>query len=589
MNWDVPPSQISSAEPTGSDRLDSWKEIAAYLKRDVRTVHRWEAEEGLPVRRHLHKKRGTVYAYKAELEEWWNARQPQIQQEESAAPVVRQHFGPARIVTLTLAVALLVAVAGYLTRCPASPPRPPLTGRLTLVVLPFENPGNDPEQQYFSDGLTEEMITELGKLQPERLGVIARASAMRYKGSGKGIQQIARELGVDYVLESSVRRSDNTVRITARLVQARDQTQLWAQSYERELQDMLEVQSEVARAISKEISLQLSPEQQLRLAAARQVDPEAHEAYLKGLYFFGKFTPSGMQKSVEFLQEAIRKQPDHAKAYARMARAYGLLGNFGTLPPEDAYPRQKGAAQKALELDAALDEARSALGWSKLFYDRDWAGARDEFRRATELSPNSATAHQGLATYFVSQGQFDQALAEILQAQRLDPINLSIKADVGWYLFYARRTDESIAHLQKVLEMDANFSIARLFLAFAFEQKKMFGPAIVEHKEALRLFDHTASRMALLGSAYALAGREREARQVLAKLKALPRGQYVSPYNTALIYVGLADHDAAFRWLEMAYRDHAWMMVFLKVDPRLDRLRSDSRFTDLLRRMRLAS
>lgn len=567
-------------------RLDSWKEIAAYLKRDVRTVYRWEAEEALPVRRHIHKKRATVYAYKAELEAWSNARQPGIEVQESARSAGKAHLY-SKIVVPALILCLLLSVAGYLARNRLWSTRPANKGKIMLVVLPFENQSEDPEQEYFSDGMTEEMTTKLDNLQPERLGVIARTSAMQYKRSAKGIPQIAQELGVDYVLESSVLRSAGRVRITARLIQARDQTNVWAQTYERDFHDVLKLQAEVARAISDEIALQLTPTQQHRLMSPLAVNPDAHEAYLKGLFFWNKFTQAGMTKSIEYFKQAIQLEPSYAQAYARMARAYGLLGNFGTLRPEQAYPQQKEAALKALELDATLDEAHSALGWTKVFYERDWSGARDEFQRAVELSPNSATAHQGYAMYFIAMGQFDQSQAEILRAQELDPVNLNIKADVGWFLFYARRTDESIAQLQNVLEMDPNFSMAHGFLASVYQQKGMHKQSIDECETAIRL-DDNKNRTALLGYAYAVAGKKREARQVLRQLEDLSHDRYISPYSMALIYVGLGERDEAFLWLEKAFQDRFWMMAFLKVDPRLDALRSDPRFTDLLRRMGLS-
>ena len=227
------------------------------------------------------------------------------------------------------------------------------------------------------------------------------------------------------------------------MIQARDQTLLWAQTFERQLGDVPKLQGEIARAISKEISLQLTPNQEARLASARPINPDALEAYLKGLFFWNKFTTTGFKKSIEYFQQATEKEPGYARAYARMARAYGVLGHFGALRPEQAYPRQTEAALKALEFDPSLDEAHCALGWSKLFYERDWAGARQEFQRAVDLNVNSATAHQAYATYFVSMGEFDQAMSEILKAQELDPVSLNIKTDVAWFLFFARRPDES--------------------------------------------------------------------------------------------------------------------------------------------------
>ncbi len=582
LDEDKHPPAPGATEPPDSDRLDSWKEIATYLKRDVRTVHRWEAEQGLPVRRHLHKKRGTVYAYKSELEAWWNARQPSGEESENTVQETARY--PGKLVVAALILISIVAVIGYLARGRISSTPQPNPGGVTLLVLPFDNPDKDPEQEYFSDGMTEEMIAELAKLQPGRLGVIARTSAMQYKASGKGIAQIARELRIDYVLESSVRRSGRQIRITARLVEARNQTQVWAHTYERELRDVLAMQSELASAISREIALQLTPQQKLRLTAAGPVDPDAYEAYLRGLYYFDKLNEPGLQKSIEYFQQAIAKQPEYAPPYSRMARAYGLLGNFSAVRPEMAYPPQRDAALKALELDSGLYEAYCALGWTKLFYDRDWQGARSDFERAVELAPNSALARQAYATYFVIVGEFDRALAEIRRAQQLDPISLHIMSDVGFYLFFARRTDESIAQLQKVLEMDPNFSIAHFCLAQAFAQKRMFDQSIAEFELALKSSAGT-NRLIMLGYAYASAGNARQARQVMARMRALPGEPYVSPYYAALIYSGLGQTDRAFESLEVAYRDRYWLMAFLKADPRLDPLRADPRFADLLRRM----
>ena len=465
----------------------------------------------------------------------------------------------------------------------------PQAGRVVLLVLPIENASGNPEEQYFSDGMTEEMITELANLRPERLRVIPRPSAARIKSSGKDIYQMARELGVDYVLESSIYRFNDRVRINARLIDIRDDSHLWARSYERELRDVLSLQNQVARSISQEIALQLNSADQIQPAIVPQINPEAHEAYLKGLFYFDKFSESGMKTSIEYLRQASEKQPGYAPPYARMARAYGVLGNFNSLRPEEAYPKEKEAALKALEIDSRLAEARTALGWAKLFYDRDWNGARDEFQRAVELGPDYAIAHQGYAIYFVSMGQFDRAEAEILHAQQLDPINLNIKCDVGWILFFSRRTDESIVQLKQVVEMEPTYSIAHVFLALAYQQKGMFDQAVVEAQKAVALFEGNEHRIATLGDAYARAGKKKEARAILARLNKASRDRYISPYTIGLIYASLGQTEKALDWLEKAYDDRFWMMAFLKVDPRLDPLRSHPRFIELMRRSGLAS
>ena len=487
-----------------------------------------------------------------------------------------------RNVVLVSLIIAAVILLGYFTYTRIWTRKSTQTGKIVLLVLPFENPSGNPEEQFFSDGMTEEMITELANLQPDRLRVIARTSAVRAKSSGKSIDQFAHELGADYVLESSVYRVNDRVRINTRLFKATDLSPLWAQAYDRELHDVLALQDEIARSISQEIALQLNAAN--KPVTVRPIDPEAHEAYLKGLYFFDKLTEPAMKTSIEYFQRAIEKEPGYAAPYARMARAYGLLGNFNSLRPEDAYPKEKEAALKALEIDGRLAEARAALGWAKLFYDRDWDGAREEFQKAVDLNPNLASAHQAYATYFVCMGQFDRGEAEILKAQELDPINLNIKADVGWNRFFARRTDEAIAQLKQVVQMDPNFSIAHTFLAHAYEQKGMFDEAIREAQKAVELLDGSEHRLGNLGDAYARAGRKEDAQSILARLKKASRDHYISPYQTGLIYASLGQPDEALEWLERAYNDRFWMMAFLKVDPRWDSLRSNPRFIDILRR-----
>lgn len=500
---------------------------------------------------------------------------------------LRSFTGAGAILLLVLVTGLLgVGYFMYKRIWSQTAPHP---GKIVLLVLPFENASGNSEEQYFSDGMTEEMITELANLRPERLRVIPRPSAARIKSSGKDIYQTARELGVDYVLESSIYRFNARVRINARLINIRDDSHVWAHSYERELRDVLSLQNEVARSISQEIALQLNSADQIQPTIVPQINPEAHEAYLKGIFYFDKFSESGMKTSIEYLQQAIEKEPGYAPPYARMARAYGVLGNFNSVRPEEAYPKQKEAALKALEIDGRLSEARAALGWTKLFYDRDWNGAREEFERAIQLNPNYAIAHQGYATYLVSMGEFNRAEAEILQAQQLDPVNLNIKCDVGWILFFARRTDESIAQLKQVVDMDPNYAIARVFLACAFAQKGMYEEAVAEARNAVALFESNEHRIASLGDAYARAGKKQEAREILTRLMKVSRDHYISPYTTGLIYASLGETDEALDWLEKAYDDRFWMMAYLKVDPRWDPLRSHPRFIDILRRTGLSS
>ena len=315
------------------------------------------------------------------------------------------------------------------------------------------------------------------------------------------------------------------------------------------------------------------------------MNPVAHDLYLRAMFFLNKKTVDGMRRSIDYFQQAIDKDPGYAMPYVGIAQASCLLGNYTVLAPEEAYPRTKAAAARALELDDAIAEAHTELAWAKLFYDRDWSGAEREFQRALELDPNNAIAHQGYAMYFVAMGQFNEALDEMKRAEKLDPVSLHITADRGWFLFYARRPDEAIAQLQKALEMDPSFGMAHFFLGDAYVQKDMFDQAIAEFQKGVTLVGGSPARSGALGHAYAMAGKRREAIDLLGKLKLSSRQQYVSPYAVALIYIALGDKNRAFAWLEKAYRDRYWMMTFLKVDPRLDPLRSDPRFQDLLRRM----
>lgn len=569
---------------SSGDRLNSWKEIAAYLKREVRTLHRWEIEEGLPIHRHLHKKRGSVYAYRSELEAWWNERRVHLDEPERAAP---RGWDWRKTVLAGTLLLVVLGGSGYLLQQRARIHARLRNGRIMLAVLPFEDLSGDSQQEYFSDGLTEEMIALLGNLNPRQMAVIARSSSMRYKHTNKGAGQIGRELGVDYLLEGSVRRDGGRVRVTAELIQLSDETHLWAHSYERDQYDILALQSEVARAIAREIQVKLTSTEQTRLAGARATEPEAHEAYLKGLYFWNKYTEEGMRESMRYFQQAIQKDRRYAEAYTGLSACYEILGNFSALPPDEAYPQAKAASSKALEIDDTLSEAHTQLGYAVMFYDHDWSRAEGEFERALELNPSSANGHRGLAQYFLSSGRADEALAEIRRARDLDPVSLNINFDQGWYLYFARKPDEAIVQLRKTLEMDPNFLVAHYAMAGAYEEKGEFDQAIAEYEFTIAQSRDSTSRLGSLGHAYAVAGRTEEARQVLIRMKEVSTHRYLSPYHTALVYAGLGEKDEAFAWLEKAYKDHFWMLAFLKVDPRLDGLRSDPHFQDLLRRVGL--
>lgn len=407
---------------------------------------------------------------------------------------------------------------------------------------------------------------------------------MRYRGTRKPAQEIARDLNVDAIIEGTVLRSGNRVRITARLIQAEPETQLWAETYKRDLRDIMLLQDDVARQIANEIRVKLTPQEQVRLANARPVRPQAQEAYLKGRYLFNQRTDQGMQKSIGFLQQAVDLDSRYALAYAGLADSYIVLTTYGLLRPDEAYPKAEKAAKKALEIDDTLAEAHTALGFAQTCYDRDWPAAERGFHRALELNTNYATAHQWYAEYLTILGQAERAIAEVKRARDLDPLSLIVNAGLGRVLRDARHFDEATEQCKKTVELDPNFAHGHWCLGLSYLGKARNTDAILELQKARALGEGPIALWAL-GYAYAIAGRKAEAREVLAELRRQSQDGYVSPYFTAGIYAGLGEKDRAFEWLNKAYEQRD--CVTPKMDPFLDSLRSDPRFRDLLRRLNL--
>ena len=461
--------------------------------------------------------------------------------------------------------------------------RVPLPRIQSIAVLPLENLSRDPEQEYFADGMTDELITNLSKIAS--LKVISRTSVMQYKGAKKPLREIAQALGVDGVIEGSVFRAGDRVRITAQLIHAATDRHLWAESYERDLSDVMALQGEVSRAIAGEVKAALTPQEQARLANTRPVNPDAHEAYLKGRYYWNLRTEEGLKKSIEYFQQAIEKDPSYALAYAGLAGSYGVMATWNVMAPKEAYPRQKAAALKALEIDETLAEAHASLGLVREDYDWDWMGAEKEFKRAIELNPGYATAHQWYAEYLSEMGRYNEAIAEAKRAQELDPLSLIINADGGLVFFYARRYDEAIAQCRRTLELNAGFYPAHLYLGWAYEQKKRYAEAISEYQKAIALQQGNPTLAAHLARGYAAAGKRTEALNIISQLGQLSKGRYVSPYVIAQVYTALDDPDRAFQWLEKAYQERDSDLDELKTEPGFDSLRPDPRFQDLLRHM----
>lgn len=491
------------------------------------------------------------------------------------------------------AAILVLALVAWFYRSRAPVRSQASGGRLMLAVLPFVNLTGDAGEEYFSDGLTEEMIAQLGSLDPQHLGVIARTSVMHYKNSEKPLKQIGRELGVQYVLEGSVRRDSNRVRIAAQLIQANDQTHVWAREYDRELTGLLALQGEIAREIATEIQTTLGEEHKLNAARgpATRSDTtsyEAYDLYLKGRYFWNKRTAAGFQQAAEYFQQAIVKDPDYARAYAGLADTFGLMSTWSLVPQNEFMPKARAAALRALALNDTLAEAHTSLALIAENYDYDWATAEKEFQRAIQLNPDYATAHQWYAEYLSWQGRFEEALAESERARQLDPMSLIIASDHGAILYYSRQYDRAIAQCRAVLDMDPNFPRARGFLFTAYVEEGRF----MEAQDALAQ-GHTPadSPWTWAGRAYLYGrwGRTTEAQQALAKFELLAP-KLRSDRTVAELYAyGPAGHkDKVIGILRKAYSEHSNAVVALKVDPSYDWLRSDPRFQDLLRQLGLS-
>jgi TolB-like protein/DNA-binding winged helix-turn-helix (wHTH) protein/Flp pilus assembly protein TadD len=481
-------------------------------------------------------------------------------------------------------VALLV-VLGIFTVWVLRPGSHPPPVIRSLAVLPLENLSGDASQEYFSDGMTDELITELGQISGLR--VISRTSVMTYKGAHKSLPQIARELNVDSVVEGTVLRSGNQVRITAQLILAAADKHLWAQSYEGDLRDTLALQAKVARSIAGEIRIELTPHEQAVLKNAKRVIPEAYEAYLKGRYFWNKRTADGLKKAADYFNQAVEKDPSYAQAYAGLADSYALLGDweYAILAPKEAYPRAKAAATKALELDSTLGEAHISLAFCLDGFDWDWESAGREFRRGIELNPGYATGHHWYAWHLTALGRNDEAVAEMKKAASLDPLSLIISADLAEELLIAHRYDEAITQSRKTMDLDPRFAVAHYELGQAFVQKHMYNDAIAELQKAIALSGGSSTCTSNLAYAYAVSGMKNEAVRILNDLKNRSNHAFSNAPEIALVYVGLDEKDQAMAWLERAYAERFSPGVLLR--PAFDPLRSDPRFQDLLRRIGL--
>ena len=495
----------------------------------------------------------------------------------TVAPKHRLWFKRRVIVALILVLSLSI-LAAWLFRLRDHPP----TGIRSLAVLPLDNLSGDVSQDYFADGMTDELITDLAQIRALR--VISRTSVMMYKGARKPLPVIARELNVDAVVEGTVLRSGEQIRITAQLIQAPVDKHLWAESYEGDLHDTLALQKKVASAIAEHIRIELTPKEQAVLKNAKAVSPEAYEAYLKGRYFWNKRTADGLKRAVNYFDQAIEKDPDYPQAFAGLADSYALLGDweYGVLAPNEAYPKAKATAIRALKLDDTLAEAHTSLAFSLDVFDWDWANAEREFKRAIELNPGYATAHQWYAWHLSEMGRNGEAIAEMRKAENLDPLSLIISADMAEILLVAHLNDAAIEQSRKTVDMDPHFAIAHYELGQALVQKHHYNEATAEFQKAIELSEGSIPCTSNLAYAYALSNRRDEAVKILNDLKTRTT---LNASEIALIYVGLGEKDQAMKWLEKAYKEHFNPSILLR--PAFNPLRSDPRFQDLVHRIGL--
>jgi TolB-like protein/tetratricopeptide (TPR) repeat protein len=624
------PASGANLGPEGSSlpgkKLVSWKEIAGHLGRETRTVQRWEKTEGLPIRRHEHQKKSTVYAYTIELDEWFKRRQPADDPEADAAfvpepdvafitepdvdtlsekanggavtPVVdivpdaerEDHSSvepdkpPPDIrkqVALGLASFAILCIIAYAVY-KLIPTKTPPPEKVRLVVLPFKNLSGDPKQDYFSAGLTDEMITRLGSLDPRRLGVIAAASSNAQ--SGKPLKEIGRVLGVQYALEGSVRREGNQVRIDVHLIQVSDQTDLWADSYSRDLTDILLVQDEVGAAVASQIRTALATTTLMSSPkiANRSVNPEAYDAYLWGRFYW---TNRGdLHKSIEAYQLAIQKDPQYALAYAGLAGSYALLGQvpYDDMPPREAKPRARATAEQALQLDPLLGEPHAVLANVAFSYDWNFEVAEKEFQRASALSPNNPTPHLWFSHYCIVRNRLPQAFEENSRLLEIEPVSPLFNANRAEIYYYARNYDAAITMASRAIEQYPNYWLAYIWLGSAFREKKMYKEALEQFSKGRTLSGDHPVMISLYGHALGLSGDAAGARKALADLQQLAQRRYVPSFYFAAVYTGLGENSTALDWLDRAYAERTDRLLYLGSEPMADPLRSDPRFARLL-------
>jgi len=586
----------SLSEIPSDSRLHSWKEIALYLHRDVTTVQRWEKQEGMPVHRHLHHRRGSVYALSSELDAWRQSRKlrldgvqepvleapADLDGQQTTVPGGRRWFVRSAALVILAALLTLVYVA---TRSRAGDAARPKIR--SLAVLPLQNLSGDPSQDFIADGMTEELIGRLSRIHGLR--VISRTSSMHFKNTQLALPEIGRMLGVDAIVEGSLVREGQQIRVHAQLIRAATDDHIWAGEYQRNYENILEVQGEVARSIVDQIALNLSPEERARLVSEPPVDPQAYENYLKGRYYFSQRTDDALHKSIASFQQAITSDPGYAPAYSGLAEAYAMLGFRGGLPSKDALSGAKKAALKAIELDNSLAEPHASLAFIAETYDWDWPGAEREYKQALELNPSYAQAHNWYAGYLTYTGRFNEGIAEAMRARELDPLSLPLNNALAGRLLAGGRYDEAFGQVQRTLELDDHFAPAHQTLGWIYLHSGKQKEAIREFQHALELSGAEDTDIQLdLGFACAVSGQREEARRILVKLEQMHQQGIAPSASVAILYGALGEMSEAFAWLEKAYEERDPQLTYLKAGRRFEPLRKDPRFGQFVGRVGLS-
>jgi TolB-like protein/Tfp pilus assembly protein PilF len=577
--------------PSGQDWLDSWKEIAEYLKRSVRTVRRWETEESLPVHRHVHHNSGTVYAFKSELDAWLASRSPRASsssEEHSSddpsvswVPPASSSFAVSRRMVIAgtlLLAALLLSVGIWQSRSFFRAGSPAIR---SLAVLPLSNETGDPAQAYLADGMTDALITELATMLAD-IRVISRMSVVQYKGAtAKRLPEIARELNVDAIVDGAVVSSGSHLRIKAQLLDARTDRYVWANGYERDLNDLVGLQRDVAQAIGQAVNGKIISRSSNRRAHLEQIDPDASRLFYQSLIAAGRRSSEGFRDAIAYCQQAIEKQPNFAAAYSRMALYYMQFAFTGGVPPQQFMPQAEAAARKAIELDDTLAEAHAVLGTALYRFKWDWSASEYEFHRTLALNPNYAEGHRMFSVFLDTTGRHEEALAEVQRARKLDPLSEQTALNLGVAYRSAGQYDLAIEAFRSSIERDPDWSLPHAWLGNTYVEKRMFAEGIVELQTAVMLSKRNPINLSALGYAYACSGRATEARALLKELEELAHRQYVPPSARALIYVGLDDRQMAHAWLEKAYLEHDVNLLTPAAGVVLRKLQSDPDFRDV--------